>query len=262
MPTHRSQSVDVGQLSQRTKGNFGNLYGSEDWKNQSRRRVTMLPPDFRGNPGMRNNDSELYRTHAAVAPGAMYNYDDMNELAEEPLISDYARRVPPVHADEDENALRDFRRKTHFELQSASAIIDVDSAYVPGGQARTKAEAIFRHSVRSRNGRRAYSESVGHPHFAANWDSFLTRKHDLAIALPPGVAEKIKKKAWRSVERQLKAGKTGFCYQPELVPRHSGKENNMFMTDSSLTRKFGSSFCVADRQNKKKEKLPPVQQTD
>jgi len=249
----RSQSVTEGIHSQRSPGVYGDVYGTSEWKNQSKRRVTMLPPDFRCSPSLRLNDSELYRKHA-VAPGGMYNYESMANLPEEPLISDVARRATRVN---DDDGFQDFRRKTHFELQAASAIIDVDSAYAPGGPARCKAEGIFRHSMRSRNGRRAYAESVGHPFFATNWDSHLTKKHDLAIALPPGMAEKIKKKAWRSVEKSLKNGKTGFCVQPELVPRHSGCERNMFNIDSSLTRKFGSSFQVEKAKNTARV-LPPV----
>merc|ERR1712196_139908 len=170
-------------------------------------------------------------------------------LDEEPLISD----VRDVRA---EDVCTDFRRKTHFELQAASAIIDVDSALVPGGQARTRVEAMFRHNARSQNGRRAYSECVGHPFFATNWDSALTRKHNIAIALPPGVGEKIQKKAWRQVEKALQQGKRGFAVQPELVPQCSNSSLNVNNLDSSLTRKFASSFLL--RNKKGSNMLPPV----
>merc|ERR1712046_519985 len=108
----------------------------------------------------------------------------MGQLPEEPLVSEMRQ---------DDDVCTDFRRKTHFELQAASAIIDVDSAYVPGGQARTKAEAMFRHNERNHNNRRAHAEFPGHPLFATNFDSSLTRKHDLAINLPRGVGEKIQR---------------------------------------------------------------------
>lgn len=254
--TNRSRSAADAVHHQRAQGVYGDIYGSDDWKNNidrgGNRRVTMLPPDFRCSPQLRQQDSALYRGQA-TAPGGMYNYDNIKELPEEPLISDAPRESPDSHA-------MDNRRKTHFELQAATAIIDVDSAYVPGGQARTKAESMFRAGVRSRNGRRAYPEYPGHHYFATRWDSALTRKHDIAIALPPGVAEKIQERAWKQVERTLRNGKTGFAIQPELVPKCSTTSLNMHNVDSSLTRKFGSSFLISDNRSKKKNKkhLPPL----
>lgn len=241
--------------TQRSKSVHGNVYGSASWKEQSNRRVSMLPPDFRGSgKALLQHDSELFRGHAR-APGGMYNYDNMGPLEEEPLISD-------IRA---EDLCTDFRRKTHFELQAASAIIDVDSAYVPGGQARTKAEAMFRHNARDQNQRRAHAEFPGHPHFATNWDSSLTRKHDLAINLPRGVGEKIQRRAWRQVERAMKGGKSGFSVQPELVPKCGKSSFDMFNVDSSLTRKFGSSMALRSTTTtlppgqRSSKKLPPLE---
>merc|ERR1711988_1972210 len=143
----KSRSRSVMDGSARGTSIHGDVYGTDDWKTSSKRRVTMLPPDFRCSPQLRMQDSSLYRGQA-TAPGALYNYDNITELPEQPLIDDAPKASPDDHSD-------DYRRKTHFELQAASAIIDVDSAYVPGGQARTKAESLFRTAQRSRNGRRA-----------------------------------------------------------------------------------------------------------
>jgi len=248
--TQRSRSaLDTS----RTQGTYGDVYGSTDWRGRSNRRVTMLPPDYRSSPQLRQHDSALYRTQA-TAPDGFYNYDNLT-VPEEPLIDNHPKLSP------DERDNMDFRRKTHFELQAASAIIDVDSSYVPGGQARTKAEQIFRTDrSHSRNGRRAYAEQSGHPYFSTSWDSSLTRKHDLAIVLPPGVAEKIQEKAWKSVERTLRNGKTGFAVQPELVPGCSSTSLNMSNVDSSLTRKFASSFVMQKSKKKRSRSrnLPPL----
>jgi len=247
MATHRSRSVEDLPPSQRVAGIYGNPYGTDDWKTASKRRVTLLPPDFRCAPQLLQKDSHLYKG-VAKAPGGMYNYDNMAELEEEPLIRE--------HEDDDRDR-PDHRRKTHFELQAASAIIDVDSAYCPGGQARTKAEAMNRHSVRSRVGRRAYAECAGHPMFATNWDSSLTRKHDLAISLPPGVAEKIQQKAWKQVERSLRGTKTGFMVQPEIVPGCTNSSLNMSNVDSSLLSKFGSTYSLPHQKQEKRRSRRP-----
>lgn len=98
-------------------------------------------------------------------------------------------------------------------------------------------------------GRRAYPEAFGGiPTTAAGWDSVWTKKHNLTVALPPGVEERVQRRAWKEVGRYFHGmgkgeGRRGFHIQAELMPLATSK-SVCFLTqvDSHYMKRFGSQF--------------------
>ena len=74
---------------------------------------------------------------------------------------------------------------------------------MPGGASRAKQDWEEKFAQRKSYGRKAYAEMMGPGHKALNWDSSILKKHDIALGLPPGVQEKIQRKAWRDVEQMF-----------------------------------------------------------
>jgi len=168
----------------------------------------MLPPDFRGNKNSNNAAMLMLDSTAfgkiATKPKAFYNYDDFKEGCEEPYITEKVAWDRAKVQRESPGQGKDFRRKTHFELQSAKATLQTDSSYVPGGAARAKAELGQRIDKRKGGyGRRVYAEQFGAPTKCMGWDSIMTRKFDLSIHLPEDVERRIQEKAWRQVEQMF-----------------------------------------------------------
>merc|ERR1711871_884242 len=175
-------------------------------------------------------------------------------------FSETEREIPAWNVSQRISASRDYRRKTNYELQSALGTVYQDSSLMPGGQARSRSEMEWRAPKRDHNGRKAYPEFPGHAQYSSGWDSSMTKKHDLGVVLPPGVSEKIQRRAWKQVEHMMRPShRRGLSIQPEMIPLAQSKASDFSWVDSSYTKKFSSPYTLCADGSRSSVTLPPVQ---